>query len=324
MFKERTFFWQIIACAFSFFYISQGLYSQTNSLKKNLLIEYEPAAKKLGDFYSNMKMSGKFIRWPSKEEFIFEYMANGNLLRMEEKQISIGEKQISNRIPGTKIISVANKKQSFMLEKKPTINAFQVLHLWNSDGYEKAKDDIRRSLIPAFAPYCYYTLTLLDILTHNDWEEVISINNGKRIKKIKLKWREENDAIQRYSWFIFYPDDSWALKEYSHFATGIADAEGCQVEYINKINDIPLVNKVEYWRVDNNGVKHKKIYCEVIEIIPGPVPEKEFTLAEFGLPDIVPVEEKYRARFYYLLIGGLLLVVLGLFFRYLDKRRKSF
>ncbi len=292
-------------------------YSQTNSLKKKIPQDYEPAAKKLEAFYTNIRMRGKIVHWWKENNQYIEYMANGPLLRLKSVYDELGE-----------FVSVANNKGSFYLIKKNNGNGFQLREAGNPDLYQDMAQGIRSSAILPFAPFCFNNTTIIDFFKHSNdgLKDVITINReGKTFVKVVFEWPTvpNKPMIMNLIWLIFSPDDCWALHEYYLGAVGVRVADCCLITYENKLDGIPLVKKIERWRVDGEGKHHKELSAEVSEILPGSVPGEEFTLAAFGIPEVAPAVETHRQRFYYILLGGVLLIGLGFLFRYLDKRRKA-
>ena len=108
---------------------------------------------------------------------------------------------------------------------------------------------------------------------------------------VRVEWAT-TQPVRRAGWFIFAPDESWALHEFT-WKLNDNPQQGVTVSYGGKVGNIPLVKQVRTWIAHPRAGEHGKgisTIDEVVDLTPGPLPAEFFTAAHFGAT--LPVEPR--------------------------------
>lgn len=113
---------------------------------------------------------------------------------------------------------------------------------------------------------------------------------------------------------------SWAITACEEGVRGSLKRRSRRIEYENDPSRIRLPKRLIETSVDANGMADPSHHfvVEVREIAPGPVPEREFTLAAFGLSDAGL--QPFVPPWYYLQLVAVVALVLGVILRWWLRR----
>jgi len=273
------------------------------SSKEELLAAYEPAAERLKRFYTNLYIAADITKsnWvylprkPSDESV--EFRANGRLIR-SDRVIQAGAH------PDT-IVQVGAAERGFVVSKRSDARRF-VLDSWHANPDVTVESSRLFNPLP-FAPYCILEVTIPDLLKRGG----VRLTDTQEVKKegeLLLKatfhetFKREGRVFHTSFWFLFAPERSWACRGYRY---GTVNPECAEIEYEAEVDGIPLVKSALYWKEDK-GKRVNMTRAKVTRLIPGPVPEDQFTLEAFGIAE--PQERAGRA-WKYAVAGALLLMV---------------
>jgi hypothetical protein len=121
--------------------------------------------------------------------------------------------------------------------------------------------------------------------TGAEWVE----HEGQRMARISYQWDQTS-----VGWLLLHPDEDWIM--YGYLLHGVKGPEGAYqhatITYQPSGERLPWLKQARYWievkrRVDDKlavELAHDNIF-DVVEIARQDVPEHEFTLAAFGLPE---------------------------------------
>lgn len=162
---------------------------------------------------------------------------------------------------------------------------------------------ISRLLSPrlAFAPYCVYESTLLELIKL-DRVDVKSLEDiGSDNVKMTYTLRGDNGAVLE-SDIVFSKSNSWSILSHSNqrFKTAI--------EYGQTDKGVQVATRLtHYWNADFS----KPALISILkEFKSGPVSDSVFTLAEFGLPEL-PGPARPKFPIYTTIgVGGVLLAII--------------
>lgn len=91
------------------------------------------------------------------------------------------------------------------------------------------------------------------------------------------------------------------------------------VEYAHNEHDAPVIRKAEQWVEDSGtGERSQIAEVEVLDTQIEDIPEREFTLAAFGLPDIE--DRRTIPAYFYFIAIGIFALIAGIVLRYMAKR----
>jgi hypothetical protein len=257
-----------------------------NADKKAFLNEYEPAAKKLEEFCRKLRLKARIVAKLSQGERskTVQFMANGRMLRLEIID------PIRNGDALDSWVVVSHPSKSFQLVKKPNAKAFEAKWLVG-DYFDYALTVMREGEVP-FAPFTWQITPIAKFLNQPNVsiEKIEDVPvDGERLRKVA--WKQVFPPVPKgkqtpplFGWFLFDSSHGWVLRGYS-FGTLRAN-----LEYSKADDGIPLLKRVESWREGSNGSHSDVTIAEIQEIVRGEAPEKEFTLAAFGLPDNAEVK----------------------------------
>lgn len=300
-----------------------------DDFKARFLAEYEPAAKKLEEFYGKVLIRGRKIEKGERPgaEAISDlvFRANGPLLRLDEAN----HRAIGNLQAETTRVRVANPRRSFALRKAPGAEAFTI-DLLDRDYRQQVKS-IRANAVIPFAPFSALELTVAEQLRQNEFpfnvkELTRTTRDGRELVRLLYAWELPpkpaigQGPLQYVRWFHFAPNDGWALQEYGWGPPQFPNSFRAAIEYQGEQDGVPLVRRAEYWRQDRHGKRSEVVTFEVDELVPGPVSEEDFTLDAFGFAD---VGKRGFPTYLILLAAGVLAALAAVAFRYLARRRQS-
>jgi hypothetical protein len=126
----------------------------------------------------------------------------------------------------------------------------------------------------------------------------------------------------RYS-ILLDPNDHWCIREFTAGVPGV-DRSTTIITYANRVEGLPVVQSLTYkhktfadgsaFEVNSNVDKWERRW----------IPESEFTLSAFGLPEPKGIEwEKPSRRYLWIVAAALVALVLAFAFRHLAVRRKA-
>jgi hypothetical protein len=270
--------------------------------KEPFLAEYEPAVRRIQDCYNNLRMRVKAEYRSEKGTRVgeYEYLANWGLYRSDS--ISKGYS------------FVATPRGSFQAKKQQN-DEYVIIPI--ADSYEDSVGAIRTGTRLPFAAYCMYNRTIVEMI-RSDACHITSIERSGEGKSAEAKVSLQTRKGNTY-WFVFAPNDGWVVKEYGHGkAPSFARAN---VTYDSYSSDgIPLVKRVRYWEEGPNRDPAHGITMEMVDFTLGPVSDREFEWAAFGIADVwKPDPTTYPVL---LVVGAtlvVLIVVVGYVMRRLEK-----
>jgi hypothetical protein len=294
--------------------VSNGAVPTGAVSKEEFLAEYGPAAARLQEFYSNLRLSAVLTNtaWPNAASNIQEEV----VFRGGRGSLRLDRTTSQGRRPGT-AVSVATPARSFDVFARPGQSSYALEDL--SARYADTVEGMRLWYPLMAAPYGFLDGRIIDLIkfdeltitrlerTTDEQGAALATLHYERHRKVKGK------PAASYGWLTFYPDRCWALREHSW---GTKDPNERRIrtllDYAGDEEDVPLLKRAEYW--DERGPPPRKRSLvqtfEVTELVPGPVPANEFSLAAFGLPDI---EQAAPSGLPYLIVFlGILALVAGI------------
>ena len=107
------------------------------------------------------------------------------------------------------------------------------------------------------------------------------------------------------------PDEGWAIHKADCLAYSGQQRVISNVEYAAPQNGLPVPRLVSYFQpIDKPGLKDNHLRYEIDHLTFGPTPDREFTLAAYGLPDVnTPLKNLNRDTSPAWFIGGGLAVL---------------
>ncbi len=294
-----------------------------DAAKKALLEEYEPAARKLDESCRKLRLKARIVANFSQGEYskTVQYMANGRMLRLE-----IIDPVRNDKVLETRAV-VSHPKSSFRLVKKP--NSTGYIFAWGVPEYHDFAGEVMSEGEVPFAPFAWRGRPIANFLKQRDlviesvenvsvdgellrrvtWRQVGRAHLSERLQTVlgreASKLQADQDGKQdkpSVGWFLFDPSHAWVLRGH-----GLGPYRST-LEYDMAAGGIPLLKRMESWREGSNGSRSDVTTADIQEIVPGDVPETEFTVAAFTLglrtaPDVGPGEafeqgdKKRRAEF---------------------------
>ncbi|MBX9788905.1 MAG: hypothetical protein K2Y37_08300 [Pirellulales bacterium] len=285
--------------------------------KEEFLAQYEPDAARLQEFYGNVRLSARVANsgWPQEAHNIQQEI----VLRGGRGSLRLDRTTSQGERPGT-AAWVATPTRSFAAFARPGQSSYSLEDL--SGQYAGAVAGMRLRCPLTAAPYGILEDRITDFIRFEDLTvtrlERTTDEQGAALAKLHYERHSEDDGqrYEQYGWLSFYPDRCWALREYSF---GAKDPNKTRIrallDYAGDQEGVPLLKRAEYWYESGPPPRKRSLVqtFEVTELVPGPVPEKEFTLAAFGLPE---VEQAAPSKLPYVIVFlGLLALVAGIMLR---------
>jgi len=293
----------------------------SEELKKEFLAAYEPGVQPLLDFYENVRI--RFRRtvtvFDKSGKSSISIMENQYLARAPLFRLDTMEEDSSQRS-----ITAAPSGFCYSVYKPPGRNRFQLG--WVMTDYDYRMESIRQySDIPFRLFSTIYNWAISEAVRQPlyrvkafRYEEA----GGEKLARLEFEWLSDGSERSLHGSLVFAPGDCWALRE--HRIEG--NTEGWvavrRIDYEGKHGRVPLVKRLTSWVEDRDGnqiwTDTSRVLVEVLEIVPGPIPEEEFTLRAFGLTD-AGLQATVPPWYYFQLVAVLALLAALVFWR-LSKR----
>ena len=282
--------------------------------KEEFLAEYGPAAARLEEFYSNLRLSARVANsgWPQEARNIQQEI----VIRGGRGSLRLDRTTSQGDRPGT-AVWVAAPTRSFNVFARPGQSSYALEDLGTRSAV--AVEGMRLRCPLTAAPYGILEDRIADFIKFDDLTltrlERTTDEQGAALAKLHYERHDELDGqpTEQYGWLAFYPDRCWALHEYSFGAKDLNYTRiRALLDYAGDEEGVPLLKRAEYWYESGPPPRKRSLVqmFEVTELVPGPVPEKEFSLAAFGLPDI---EQAAPSGMPYLIVFlGILALVAGI------------
>jgi hypothetical protein len=261
-----------------FVIVGGAVRAEGEGLKQRLITEYAPAAQQLEQFYTHLQMTERQTRGDKNR--VYRYRSNGPLFRIDRID------------PEGRIIRAAVNTPQWRFQVSRNDSGAFFLTTANSEGYESMEGLLRSNVKLPFAPYCIIDQSVVDFLSAPECKvsKVTEVTRaGKRLVQVFWERAVPLQARQFSGWFLFARDEFWVLLEYEFGG----QRDRCSIHYGEKVDGIPLVKRVEYWR-DVGGKRMAQYETEATDVKLGPAAEEDFTTAAFGLPEIQATGERTR------------------------------
>lgn len=280
-------------------------FASADELAERFDREYETAAKRLEDFYSQLEIleerqTPERIQAGMKPVAVF-YRSNGSQFRLDVDDPDVGTFSI-----------IEAPSLSFRVDKEKGHPAYALREVQRRASPEYRQSMRRNATLP-FAPYCIIEQRVLDFMKVPMFERVSiesEVSEGEEL--VRLHWRipyknEEGVSKTKLGWFLFQPSKTWALKEYQ-LAFDDKPTNGrirARVKYEGTVAGIPLARSIEQWSEKPDGSSEPLMDSHVVRLNQSPSPGSDFTLAAFNLPN--DLGEAVQSR-----IGRLWMILVGL------------
>jgi len=288
--------------------------ARDDSLEQEFLTRYEPAARKLAHFYTGLMLRARRTAEVYMEgrthTYEYIYRANGELLRLDE---------IGYYNQGT-IAWVANPSTGGFVARRPKDKEHFFL-LGPMSSYDGSKLKIRQFAPLPCEAYCAFNMDLVDYIRLPN-VCVVSLTSEptgtETLERLVFEWDYTGQGSKLIGTLWFAPQDCWVVRRGELRDVPEGDSTRWTFEYRGKHDGVPLVHKLERIWADRDGRPTERLVVEVTELVPGAVPEREFTLAAFGLSD-AGLQETVPTWYYWQLAAVLALLAAVVFWR-LSKR----
>jgi hypothetical protein len=280
--------------------------------------EYPAAARRLQDFYVSCRMGATEERTTKLGQPLnsrAEYARNGEHFR---EIVTCLESPVATQVGYSNAI-LNGLEGAFFLKRFPRTDTYILDEVLSR---AEALRILRDGMMPAFAPFSILGKPLTELMQESQFAITSAeIKNTDQGSQVRIGWKRsfihpKDGKLVNYGWIDLLPSDGWAIREYE-LAVGtdqipFVHSSRVRVDYGKKIDAIPIVVGVSYWR--ERGMERtrsdEKRFVD-ISFSKETVPDDEFTLASFGVK-----QENSRPRFWPLIVA-IAVVVIGIsaFFR---------
>lgn len=229
------------------------------------------------------------------EVFELEYYSDRGRVKVVRKHIS------GDIIEGSdKLIDVATPERSFVLRQNHGEKELSLTHLPDVSNYEERREKIITVLSMVFqAPHSFFGISLPELLTRKETtvKDVRELElNGK--KKIRIQtytlpynqgFREGADHAD--SWFLLDPELHMGIRQFEVKYWKKSNANQLwyelhgTIEYTEPIKDTPVLHRVDYNLLDEQGKIIANYETENISVKFGRISSEEFTLQGCGFAE---------------------------------------
>lgn len=300
--------------------------------------QVDAAGELVGVIVTGSADSGKHERTTRS----FEFLENADCLRFVASKAR-GDVRLpvpEERRDWEKTAWGINRRYSFFLSYRGSSSQWVMESLLHDPSPEHAQNEaLRRRLATdwghyAWSPWQAWGLAFADVVRHPNFTlkgiQRVSAN-GKNYVVVEFGHNLSVDEDERrkagaHLWILrggkltFWPDEHWALVESKlEIEEGVPFTERTIIEYGEKLGDARVLRSVSRASVFSGGSFEGKL--TFTRYVFRDVPESEFTLSAFGLPDIDrPGESSWGRYLGAAIVVLLLLITVWLFVRL--RRRK--
>lgn len=291
---------------------------------RRFLDEYSKAVPQLEEFYTHLTMTVTETQYAkdgkSVENVITRrFLSNGQLL-------GIRRSYSSGALPDA---TIARPDMTFHVKKQGSEGQF-IADEVNVVKYSGIAERIRLGAKLPFAPFCIYESTILQYLTSKEVAIVdVSESGDEGMRRVRVKttatYQSPKGPLEDHTVFEFAPDRRWVLLEYTRGgAVENSTQRHCRVTYDFESSKFPVAQSVEYWKSKGDEVTPQmSLVASEVEL--SPAAESEFTLAAFGIPEIMPTPGRRAPTINGLILFNIALALCGLAYwvRHQAKRRSA-
>lgn len=317
---------------------SQG--SSAEGWKERLLTEAPPKWRDLEQYYSKIDVSyrkvigappeGKPFPWSFVGTVQLDIRENGERIVCTTHRVGkdrAGKQEDSTQVDGV------NSRYAFQLVKTtPDADTFVLANL--EPVSDKAREKIRGK-VDFTMIFKIQGKRLTDIIEDPLYTIKAYGVQRKEREVVQMEYDfplahwDRTDASQKgaspveHGTVIFDPKHSWCVLKY-HFDNPNWIGDGT-LEYGEEVDGFPIPRRCTYTAKSKKGHGNQLITYEFDKIVHRDIPESEFTLSAFGLPEMpLPGEQKPQTLWRWLLGIGIALGVLAVLLRvYVKKKRRQ-
>lgn len=312
------------------------------SWKERLLLEAPPKWRALEEYYSKVEASYRktFSTPPEGKPFplsfegtiYYKSRQNGEMMVCTDHHV--GKDGKGNQRDTTRVRGM-NSHYAFALGKSaPDADAFILANFESVN--DKARQKVRGSGGGEYdLAFKIQGIPLNELIK----DPLFTIDargvqqNGKEMVQLeydrKLVTRDRKDPSQtkpagtERGIVLLDPEHFWCIREY-HLDNQNWKIDGI-LEYGDDVDGFPILRRCQHTATQKKGLGTMLITYDFDKLDHRDVPESEFTLSAFGLPEVqVPGEQKPRTLWRWLIGIGITLGVLAILLRvYMKKRRQA-
>lgn len=276
--------------------LAPGIMAQVD-LKAKVADELPPALARLKAASKQIRGEGSYVEdWNSgyTERGRFVFAVDG-----DSRKVSYGVKDVGKNIYST------SPEASFYIRRESAEDPYVVNKF---GGPEEVAGPLKGKLnLFISAPYSICNVPLSEIMADPSFEiaEVSGIEfEGEDCLKIEYDYHNEEDSLAS-GWVIVSPDEGWAIRAFES-RRPLKNRPQARyfgvVEYGDVEGGVPVLHRVQ---ITSSNPPEEVIELSYVfdGIVPGPVPDEEFTLASYGLPDLSTPRGDSANRTVYWLYG---------------------
>jgi hypothetical protein len=228
-------------------------------------------------------------------------------------------------VSGTELVFCYNRDYSFRLSKRADASAFTIESFQgNTSGQIPVEDKNMQHRLWTFlcAPYSLYLTPISRLLADENFV-VRSVSRLDRDQQKMVRLEFEMRGSERRpgyaGWMVVSPEEGWILREYNYTLDRSGTILRGNVEYGDSIDGGRLPRRVTHTRygvADGHPVSNRES-ADFSELRLIGLPDKEFTLEAFGLPNFRPGRGSALQGGYavWMIGGSVLLMTLALLLR---------
>jgi hypothetical protein len=278
-------------------------------LTNRFLAEYRRAGEALEETYTRLKAAGTATILVEKrrgipelvthDQFAWAVRVRGDLLRFDQT-FAMPQNRARHHA------AVVSPNVTFSVEKGAEDEGFAVrsLSVMDSTWAERRMGTLLH-IMAMTVPYCVYGQRIVDLIQESDVEvTALEESDVNGIPVVTLSYRMANliglpDSFQ-FSRLEFLPESMWALRSFKlevrdkdtpEIAKGSRNA---LIEYSGAYHGVPLIKRCTIWSERRKGDTYVPNYreeYEVTELQVTNVPENQFRLTSFGIPEPAEVRD---------------------------------
>lgn len=310
------------------------------SWKERLLAEAPPKWTAMEEYYSKMEVSFRQYVPVLPQSLVgrapdlayFDIRKNGDMMVSSLRRV--GKYADGKKMDQLRILGI-NKRYAFKLAKtSPDADTFIL------EKYESASDEIRQQvqsrgglnftssfrvngmLLSEFVKDSLVTITDIRSLQRGgreiaqlDYHRQLVYHDSNDPSKNKIIGTEEGVVV-------LDPEHCWCIREH-HF---VLPSLKCDValEYGDDVDGFPILRRVQDTTVYKNSTGTMRTVWEFDKLVHRDIPESEFTLSAFGMPEMqLPGDQRPHTLWRWMIGIGIALAALAILLRVYWQRRRQ-
>lgn len=249
--------------------------------------QYPDALRRMERFFSEIEIIGTLLEGPPGEaapsEYRVRFVSSAGASKYERQQLRPGQ--------NTVVWCRNPDRYVFLLERASEVSTFAArrMHPKNAPVFDSTERYAHRHFK---APYTVFGVPISELMDHRDFsiQSVSSVErDGRRLVHVKYDFRPGTDLLLRSGELWLSPQEGWAVREYrSLYAFPSSPSRPGEItgliDYDRMQDGVAIPRRSIVDQSFGGGSAREEFRFESVEHTRSP--REEFTLTNYGLPEV--------------------------------------